>query len=289
MFLLVPISVICQCTLRCGFVVLYRKVENVIEQSIKSHEEQNQVGPNNSYSNIDTTNNNDTTMNLRERRRTTATAATNATNATTIADHEEPDSTNNNHSTVSESSLLRLELNDLSCSIAAGTGYSLMHSILLYGTLLSSESSRDGGTLYQPSCSIMPSLINSSIMAFWFGILDVLWMMIAFYAIRYQKDDYGSNHGLSATLSSSNWSFRKGNVSSKSALLFMVLSHFIASITTTMNVIIPINGCIVALPLLSIVSMSIGIIVYVYFLKDGRFLPKHQMMYRRRQVSRHMD
>lgn len=68
-----------------------------------------------------------------------------------------------------ETNALQLQLNDLSCSLASGCGYALLHSLFLYGTLLASESGEansynegvysggggstgHGGTLYQESC-----------------------------------------------------------------------------------------------------------------------------------------
>ena len=216
-------------------------------------------------------------------------------------------SNNNRESTttVSESALLRLELNDISCSIAAGVGFGGMHAVLLYGTLLASEGGRLG-TLYQPSCSFMPSLINSAFMAFWFSILDVVWMMIAFYGVRVwelhlqykqsqllsqqQQHQQGQqhtfftayNHGAAIM---NEWSFAKGRVSGKAALLFMILSHLCASLTTTLNVIIPVNGCIVALPLLTFCAIWIMVMSWIY-LKDN-FLPESQKQ--RIRMANHLD
>eukprot|EP00579_Thalassiosira_antarctica_P017273 CAMPEP_0201936072 /NCGR_PEP_ID=MMETSP0903-20130614/36778_1 /ASSEMBLY_ACC=CAM_ASM_000552 /TAXON_ID=420261 /ORGANISM="Thalassiosira antarctica, Strain CCMP982" /LENGTH=174 /DNA_ID=CAMNT_0048476673 /DNA_START=57 /DNA_END=578 /DNA_ORIENTATION=- len=64
-----------------------------------------------------------------------------------VAKHEEEttaaatatgDSNNNNDDSHSETNALQLQLNDLSCSVASGCGYSLLHSLFLYGTLLAS-------------------------------------------------------------------------------------------------------------------------------------------------------
>jgi hypothetical protein len=69
-----------------------------------------------------------------------------------------------------ETNALQLQLNDLSCSLASGCGYAMLHSLFLYGTLIASESGEansydgggayaggggstgHGGTLYQESC-----------------------------------------------------------------------------------------------------------------------------------------
>ena len=86
-------------------------------------------------------------------------------------------------SKLSETAQLRLELNDVSAGLAAGVGFGFMHTVMLYGTLLAAENSRMG-TLYQDSCTVMPSIFNSAIMAFLFGILDICWMFATFYGVR---------------------------------------------------------------------------------------------------------
>jgi hypothetical protein len=182
--------------------------------------------------------------------------------------------------TNSETALLRLELNDVSCSLAAGIGFGSMHAILLYGTLLASENSRPEGTLYQPSCTIMPSLMNSAFMAFWFSLLDVTWMMIAFYGMRRYKenkeykDQQQSQHQHQQQSLLSEWSFAKNQVGGKAALTYMVVTHLIVSLITTFNVIVPVNGCVIALPLLSIVSVCIMVFSWSWF--KGSFIPLKQ-------------
>ncbi len=278
---------------------IYLKVEAVIEKSIQNHEmeeyERNQ---------------------MRSRSR-----SNNSSTGRNKADDEEEEEEEKNDDTaaaaegteVSESSLLRLELNDLSCSIAAGIGFGGMHTVLLYGTLLASEGGRLNGTLYQPSCAIMPSLMNSAIMAFWFSILDIVWMMVAFYGVRMWENHLqyklsqtsGNQNGNANANANANlvqnhtvftayntgaaimneWSFGKGRVSGKSALLFMVASHLLASCATTLNIIIPANGCIVSLPLLAVVTVGIIATCWVY-LKDS-FLPEGQKQ--RIRMANHLD
>ena len=98
-------------------------------------------------------------------------------------------------------------------------------------------------------------------------------MMIAFYGVRMweshltYKSSQQQNHQQQGQQQAiftaysygaaimNEWSFGKGRVSGKSALLFMVLSHLGASFATTMNVIIPANGCVIALPFLTIVFL----------------------------------
>lgn len=306
-FVLIPISVVCQSFFRCAFVKVFRKVEGVIERSIVSHEQEEEE--------MDE---------IRRGRSRTRRGESHDASVDADDDGDEDNNGNrnnygngngndNDNERVSESSLLRLELNDIACSIAAGTGYSGMHSVLLYGTLLASEGGRLGA-LYQPSCAIMPSLINSAIMAFWFSILDIVWMMVAFYGIRmwdshklYQAQlqasrEQGGQEQLqqqqqpqqqlfnaysNGAAIMNEWSFGKGRVSGKAALLFMMVSHLLASLSTTMNVIIPANGCIVTLPLLTFVSIGIIWIVWVC-LKDN-FLPEGQKQRIRQATSNHLD
>lgn len=82
-----------------------------------------------------------------------------------------------------EAAKLKLELNDVACGLAAGTGFGGMHAILLYGTLLASESA-DLGVLYQPSCPYLPALIVSAMNCFHFCVLDVFWMLLTFFGMR---------------------------------------------------------------------------------------------------------
>lgn len=305
-FVIIPVSVLCQAFFRCGFVKLYHKVETVIEESIKTHEEEEE----------------ERTEILRKRKRRENNNNNNNSNSNNnSSDEDEEEREAQGTKQVSESALLRLELNDVSCSIAAGVGFGAMHIVLLYGTLLASENGRNG-TLYQPSCAIMPSLANSAIMAFWFSILDVVWMMVAFYGVRVWEGhvQYRSQQSTGATASLTpsgqqqqqqqqrqlqsqssqqailtaynhgaaiidEWSFAKGRVSGKAALLFMVLTHLGASASTTFNAMIPANGCVIALPMLSFVSLVIIATTWV-FLKDN-FLPEGQKQ-RIRQAN-HLD
>ncbi len=129
--------------LRCSFVLGYFKVEHVIRRSVAKHEEETLVAAaaytNNGTGNDENDNNNDSQQQRQQQQH----AETNA---------------------------LQLQLNDLSCSLASGCGYALLHSLFLYGTLVASESGEansydeggayvggggstgHGGTLYQESC-----------------------------------------------------------------------------------------------------------------------------------------
>ena len=146
-------GVFCQMIVRCYFVRGYFKVEEVIRKSVGKHERETLAAANAGYTTTTTT--------------TTTTPTGNTTNGNTTnggngGGEEEEDA----HA---ETNALQLQLNDLSCSLASGCGYSLLHSLFLYGTLLASESGESnsynegvyaggggstghGGTLYQESC-----------------------------------------------------------------------------------------------------------------------------------------
>lgn len=165
-----------------------------------------------------------------------------------IGRHEHQMHGNNNNasssiSPMSETTLLRLELNDWACGIAAGVGFGGMHSLMLYGTLLASQIyDNSKGTLYQDSCSVMPSLVNSALCTFMFSLLDILFMLFAFYGMRKRKiSDY-----------------ENGNF----ALITTILSHLAASFSTTPNKWIQKDGCYVALPCVFLVL----VVTFVIFL-----------------------
>ena len=154
-FIIIPTSVIAQALSRCAFVHCYHKVETVIEKSIARHEQQERQS--------------------------------NARNNSNISNNNDGNDNGNENEGPSESQQLKLELNDVSSGIAAGVGFAFFHTVMLYGTLLASENSRQG-TLYQESCTMMPSIFNSAIMAFFFGILDMVWMLMTFYGMRRIRD-----------------------------------------------------------------------------------------------------
>ena len=136
-------GVLCQMAARCLFVRGYFRVESVIRQSVAKHEEEQ--------------------------------IAANAASASGDGDRQDDDNDDDRGDAHAETDALQLQLNDLSCSIASGCGYALLHSLFLYGTLLASESGEansygeggsysggggstgHGGTLYQSSCGESPS------------------------------------------------------------------------------------------------------------------------------------
>lgn len=207
--IIIPISIISQALCRYGFVVIYHRVEKVVEESIQHEVEKRRPHDSNRGNNSNTTNN-DTPCNTK----------------------------------------LRVHLNFVSSGIVAGVGFGGMKTVMLYGTLLASEVNRLG-TLYQPSCSL-PSLVNSALLAFLFSNLDIIWMMICFYAKTTDNDP---------------WSFRRGALGGKAALTVMLLSHLAASLATTPNNFMKSNGCLVSLPLVLAVLMGTSIFFW-FFCED---------------------
>jgi len=90
-------GVACQMLLRCLFVRTYFRVETVIRGSVEKHE--------------------------RETREAAAASSGGGAGNSAADEHAETDA-------------LQLQLNDTSCGLASGCGYALLHSLLLYGTLL---------------------------------------------------------------------------------------------------------------------------------------------------------
>jgi hypothetical protein len=148
-----------------------------------------------------------------------------------------------------ETARLRLELNDWACGLAAGNGFGGMHAILLYGTLLASESG-NVGTLYQPSCPNIPGLVVSAFNAFLFAILDLAWMLFTFFGMRVRAS------GLEESTVTPSFGSYFGN-SRKSGtivLAFVLVTHLAASFATLPNYYN--GGCRVSFPLLALITVG---------------------------------
>jgi len=189
-YVLIFPSIVFQFVARAAFVWLYHRVEHSVERSVRRHERvegRNRAAAAGGGGGSSSSNNN---------------GGADGDNAD--GDNADGDDSDNDGEPQADSAKLRLELNDWSSALAAGTGFGGMHSFFLYGTLLASESG-NLGTLYQPSCEIMPSLVNSAIMAYMFGILDVFWMLFTFYGMRRRRDagTFESDGGLQPLSSSS--------------------------------------------------------------------------------------
>lgn len=177
-----------------------------------------------------------------------------------------------------ESARLRLELNDWACGLAAGTGFGGMHAVLLFGTLLASESG-NVGTLLQDSCPGMPALLLSAVNAFSFTILDIVWMLFTFFGMRRRRTP-----GIDTTLALANGSYLGNTTTSGNiALALCVVTHLVASLATTPNAFG--GGCQVSIPLLlSIVIFTI----YAFVAGVSKiYLPSNQR--RRMPVDGHVD
>ncbi|CAM9467373.1 unnamed protein product [Chrysoparadoxa australica] len=82
-----------------------------------------------------------------------------------------------------EATLKNLRLNDISLSLAAGTGWSLSHALLVFGTILA-HNVPELGTSYSEACPKMPVLVLSSVSSLLFAVLDMGLMYLAFWSVR---------------------------------------------------------------------------------------------------------
>lgn len=275
-FIIIPTSILSQAFARCAFVHCYHKVEAVITKSIQRHEQQaglQQQGQSHGQS---------------------------QSQGHGQDNHDQSDQEHE----PTESEQLQLELNDASSGIAAGVGFAFFHTIMLFGTLLASENSRIG-TLYQDSCTIMPSIFNSAIMAFFFGILDIIWVLMTFYGMR-RIQLHKSHEQLQSHLQSRNVNGNdngNGNahfnanvqrdgtikIEGKAVLVLVVVTHFAAAFATVPNQTMALNGCVVALPSLALVTL-VTIALFVIFCKKD-YLPKvvQQSLLHRIRQDGHSD
>lgn len=333
-------GVTCQMVLRCLFIYGYFNIETVIRRSVCKHEEEEVHAANNNNAEAaaghytSTINNGSNNNTATDGTTTTTTTASGAT--TNSGSNDEHPPTNNDTSTtsttvVSETEALQLQLNDLSCSLASGVGYAILHSLFLYGTLLASEAGESnssyndagsyvggggstgyGGTLYQNSCTYIPSVLHGAIIAMCFSILDVAWMMLSFYGMRriiviilQQQHNNGTNNNnhhhrsfpsrtrrggrggrevgriLLQTLTCQgfdNNDIDNSSTSSSSnggytALLFVTITHLLASLVLTFNSYT--NGCVISLPCLAGVVLWV-ITVLGNIVRKNQFLPVDQ-------------
>ena len=184
-----------------------------------------------------------------------------------IARHEQHqhDRSDEGAEAMTESARLRLELNDWACGLAAGTGFGGMHAVLLYGTLLASETG-NMGTLFQDSCPSMPALLLSAFNAFFFTILDVVWMLLTFFGMRRRRSP-----GMDTAFATGSFlgnSKKSGNV----ALAVCAITHCAASFATLPNAFG--GGCSVSLPILA----TIVVLTVVFFVigVSRIYLPANQ-------------
>jgi len=257
-------GVACQMLLRILFVKTYFKVESVIRGSVERHEKETREAAAASSSGGGAGN----------------PAAAGAEDA-----HAETDA-------------LQLQLNDTSCGLASGCGYALLHSLLLYGTLLASESGESssysdgaygggggstghGGTLYQSSCGGVPSVVNGALVCCMFGILDVVWMMMCFWGVRRRtaaavaaRGRPGPGGGTAAQVCTALALGRvdDGPAGGSAALVVAAATHLAASLALVPNGYR--DGCRISLPLLGLVVVWAAVLLRQ--MTAGRFLPEDQ-------------
>ncbi|CAB9502686.1 Aph-1 protein [Seminavis robusta] len=139
---------------------------------------------------------------------------------------------------------LRLQINDASCGVAAGVGFGGMHAIMLYGTLLASESG-NVGVLYQESCPDIPSLAQSAVYALCFSIMDIFWMLLTFFGMR-RRLLYHRGREFEDNIRGFGSYFGNSRSGGNLALMFVLLSHLGSSIVTVASFFE--KGCYVTIP-----------------------------------------
>mmetsp|Transcript_175 Transcript_175/g.513 ORF Transcript_175/g.513 Transcript_175/m.513 type:complete len:355 (-) Transcript_175:199-1263(-) len=215
---------------RCLFVTTYHKVENVIEASIEMSEEEEREHQRQSGSSSSGSNNNNRCDDDRQ-------------SSVQIAKN-------------------KLSLNDASCGIAAGVGFGGLHAILMFGSLLASET-YDSGVLYQPSCPKIPSLMVSALITFCFFFLDMFWMLFTFFGMR-RRVLFPRGGG---TLSDINplsrpfgHYFGNTRMGGNQALLTILITHLAAAGFTTFNVFQ--YGCVFSLTTIPVLTI---VVAYVFW------------------------
>jgi len=243
-----------QFVLRCVFVSIYHRVERVIQITLHKHHDEEMRRRNGEGGDRGES---DASMRATRRHR-----------------NEE----------LSEVAKLRLQVNDASCGVAAGVGYGGMHAILLFGTLLASQTTNNVGILYQESCPTIPSLVVSAVLACFFSVLDVFWMLFTFFGMRrrliYQRGANPENEPRSI----GGW-FGNSRTGGNIALLYTLTSHLLAAFLTTPDAYK--FGCSVSLS-------SIGVVVlltaYLFWAGVGRiYMPPAQILTLTNTMSRVYD
>jgi len=146
---------------------------------------------------------------------------------------------------------LRLQLNDASCGIASGVGFGGMHAVMLFGSLLASESGNKG-VLYQDSCPNIPSLTQSAICALCFSLMDIFWMLLTFFGMR-RRLLYHRGREFEDNIRGFGSYFGNSRSGGNMALMFVLVSHLgSASVTVASSFG---RGCVVSLPALVSITL----------------------------------
>eukprot|EP00455_Lapot_gusevi_P056681 TRINITY_DN9482_c0_g1_i2.p1 TRINITY_DN9482_c0_g1~~TRINITY_DN9482_c0_g1_i2.p1 ORF type:complete len:239 (-),score=50.84 TRINITY_DN9482_c0_g1_i2:21-737(-) len=131
-------------------------------------------------------------------------------------------------------------MTDLSSALAAGLGFGLTHSVLMYGSVLAAASGP--GTLYSSNCPQMSTFTLSALNSLWYTLSHVCWMIVAFDGFRRQ---------------------------SLLGIFYVVFAHLLASLLTLLN--LTSNGCVVSLPLeFVLLLINFGVTVYCTHRPDYR-------------------
>lgn len=77
----------------------------------------------------------------------------------------------------------QLPLNDITSSLAGGVGFALMHSLMMYGSLVGS-STGSRGAAFSSSCERIPLVFSAAISTLALTMLDVALMVVAFDGYR---------------------------------------------------------------------------------------------------------
>lgn len=156
----------------------------------------------------------------------------------------------------------KLSLNDAACGIAAGVGFGGLHAILLFGSLLASET-YDSGVLYQPSCPKVPSLMVSALNTFCFFFLDIFWMLFTFFGIRRRvlfPRGGGALSDINPLSRPFGHYFGNTRMGGNQALLTVLITHFCAAGFTTFNAFQ--YGCVFSLTTLPVLTI---VVAYVFW------------------------
>lgn len=241
-------AVLAQFLARCSFVSVYHRVESVIQDTLEKEEDEARQGTTNQ-----------------------STAGTHTRNHPTEKDW-------------AEIAKMRLQLNDAACGVAAGIGFGGMHAIILYGTLLASETSTNVGVLYQDSCPAIPSLAVSAVYALCFFILDIFWMLFTFFGMRRRLTFHRGQGERREFRGPGGWlgnSRKGGNL----ALLWVLMTHFAAAVLTTADYFG--NGCYVSVPSVCAVVVFTA---YIFWAGAGRiYMPAEQQVPEITHYNRDLD
>jgi hypothetical protein len=156
----------------------------------------------------------------------------------------------------------KLSLNDAACGLAAGTGFGGLHAILLFGTLLASETS-DIGVLYQPSCPKVPALLVSALNTFCFFFLDIFWMLLTFFGMRRRllfPRGGGSLTDINPLSRPFGHYFGNTRAGGNQALITVLVTHALAAGFTTFNAFQ--YGCVFSLTTLPLVT---AVVAYIFW------------------------